>query len=152
MHVVLCGGSAERKLIEEIRNGIQIKERITTAIECSAQEIATLIQSAEVYLGIDTGITHLACFLRARVIVAAHSGSAANWLPFYCPSATVLYRLEEETAVYQSREYLHAQRRGRIKPLGTVPTHAICEVLDRFVGSTFSFPTFESPESYAEGG
>jgi ADP-heptose:LPS heptosyltransferase len=134
MHVVLSGGPTERKFIEEIRNGLRIKERIITAIGCSAQEIAALIQSAEFYLGLDTGITHLACFLHARVIVVAHSGTATNWLPFYCPSATVLYRLEEESEVRQSREYLDAKRRGRIKPLGTVPIHAICAVVDRVVG------------------
>lgn len=134
MHVVLTGGAAERKLIEEIRNGLRTKERTIAAIGCSAQEIAALIQSAELYLGIDTGITHLACFLNARVIVTAHSGTATNWLPFYCPSATVLYRLKEESEVHESREYLDAQRSGRIKPLGTVPTRAICAVVDRVVG------------------
>jgi ADP-heptose:LPS heptosyltransferase len=110
------------------------KDRIITAVGYSAQEIAALIQSAELYLGIDTGISHLACFLQARVIVVAHSGTATNWLPFYCPSATVLYRLEEETAVHEGREYLDAHRRGRTKPFGAVSTNAICAVLDRFVG------------------
>ena len=133
MHVVLSGSSAEGKWIEEIRNGIQNKERIINAIGCSAQQIAAFIQSAELFIGTDSGITHLACFLRARVIVAAHYGTA-NWLPFYCPSATVLYRLAEEEAVRQSREYLDARRRGGLKPLGTVPSHAICAVMDKFVG------------------
>ena len=132
MHVVLSAGAAERKFIEEIRNGIRKKERIITAIGRSAQEVATLIQSAEIYLGIDTGITHLACFLHARVIVAAHNGTATNWLPFYCPSATVLYRFEEEITVHQGRVYLDAQRRGRVKPFGRIPTNAICAILDRF--------------------
>jgi ADP-heptose:LPS heptosyltransferase len=133
MHVVLSGSSAEGKWIEEIRNGIQNKERIFNAVGCSAQELAAFIQSAQFFIGPDSGITHLACFLRARVIVAAHYGTA-NWLPFYCPSATVLYRLAEEEAVHQSRDYLDAQRRGRLKPLGRVPTHAICAVIDRFLG------------------
>jgi ADP-heptose:LPS heptosyltransferase len=135
MHVVLSGGVAERKFIEEIKNGLRLKERIVAAIGCSAQEIAALIKSSEFYLGIDTGITHLACFLRARVIVVAHSGTANNWLPFYCSNATVIYRLEEESAVHESREYFDAKRRGRLKPLGTVPTHAICAVVDSVVGS-----------------
>ncbi len=133
MHVVLSGSSAERNWLEEIRNGIEQKERIINAIGCSAREIAAFIQLAEFFIGTDTGITHLACFLRARVIVAAHHGTA-NWLPFYCPSATVLYRLAEEEAVRQSREYLDMQRRGRLQPLGTVPTHAICAVVERFIG------------------
>lgn len=134
MHVVLSGGPDERTFIEEIRNGLRRKERIVTAIGCSAREIAALIQSAEFYVGIDTGISHLACFLHARAIVAASRGTAANWLPFYCPSATVLYRLEEDGAVHRDREYLRAHRRGRIKPFGTVPAQAICAVVDRVVG------------------
>jgi ADP-heptose:LPS heptosyltransferase len=134
MHVVLSGAAAERQLIEEVRNGFQKEERIRTAIGCSAPEIAAFIQSAEFYVGSDTGIAHLACFLQARVIVVAHGATATNWLPFYCPSATVLYRLEEEAAVHQAKEYLDAQRRGRIKPFGTVPTHAICAAVDGVIG------------------
>ena len=130
MHVVLSGSGADKRWIEEIRNGIQIKDRIITAIGCSLHKIAALIQSADLYLGIDTGITHLACFLRARVIVAAHSGTATNWLPFYCPTATVLYRLEEEEEVHQDKAYLDARRRGRVKPFGMVPMNAICAVLE----------------------
>ena len=130
MHVVLSGGSADREFIEEIINGLRTKDRIVTAIAWSAQDIAALIKSAEFYLGIDTGITHLACFLQARVIAVAHSGTATNWLPFYCPSATVLYRLEDESAVRQSREYLNAKTNGRVKPFGVVPINAICEILD----------------------
>ena len=133
MHVVLSGSGEDRQWIEEIKNGIQDRDRIMTAIGCSAQEIAALIQSAEFYLGIDTGITHLACFLQARVIAAAHRGTATNWLPFYCPTATVLYRLEEEEGVHQDREYLDARRRGRVKPFGMVPMNAICRVLDEFL-------------------
>jgi ADP-heptose:LPS heptosyltransferase len=132
MYVVLSGSSAEGKWIEEIRNAIQDKERVINALGRSAQELAALIQSAQVFIGTDSGISHLACFLRAPVIVAAHYGTA-NWLPFYCPSATVLYRLEEEEAVHQSRKYLDAQRRGRLKPFGIVPIDAMCGVLDEFL-------------------
>jgi len=111
MHVVLSGGPTERKLIEEIRIGIQKKERLVNAIGCSAKEIAAFIQAAQFFLGTDSGITHLACFLGARVIVAAHCGTV-NWLPFYCPNATVLYRLQGEQGVHESREYLDFVRRG----------------------------------------
>jgi ADP-heptose:LPS heptosyltransferase len=130
MHVVLSGSPTEGKLIEEIKIGIQKKERIVNAIGCSAQEIAAFIRCAQFFIGTDSGITHLACFLGARVIVAAHCGTV-NWLPFYCQCATVLYRLQEEQEVHESREYLDKQRRGRVKPLGEVPAHAICASIDR---------------------
>jgi ADP-heptose:LPS heptosyltransferase len=116
--------------MEEVQSEIHMDGRIIIAAGCSLDQVGALIQSADLYLGIDNGITHLACFLRARVIVAAHSGTAVNWLPFYCPTATVLYRLEEDEEVHQSREYLHAQRRGRVKPFGAVPPEAICAALD----------------------
>jgi ADP-heptose:LPS heptosyltransferase len=151
MHVVLSGSSAEGKWIEEIRNGIQNQERIVNAIGCSAQAIAAFIQSAQCFIGTDTGITHLACFLGAPVIVAAHHGTA-NWLPFYCPSATVLYRLAEEEAVHQSREYLDAQRRGRIKPFGTVPSQAVCAVLDRMGGCNGSEAESAQKLAFEENG
>jgi ADP-heptose:LPS heptosyltransferase len=130
MHVVLSVGPTEGKLVEEIKTGIRKKEGIVNAIGCSAQEIAAFIQSAQFFLGTDSGITHLACFLGARVIVAAHCGTT-NWLPFYCPNATVLYRLQDEQGVHESREYLDRKRRGRVKPLGQVPAHAICASIDR---------------------
>jgi ADP-heptose:LPS heptosyltransferase len=133
MQVVLCGSGEDRQSIEKIKNGMYDRDRIMTAIGCSAQEIAALIKFADLYLGIDTGITHLACFLRARVIVAAHRGTATNWLPFYCPTATVLYRLEEEEGVHQDREYLDTRRRGRVKPFGMVPINAICGALDEIL-------------------
>jgi ADP-heptose:LPS heptosyltransferase len=133
-HVVLSASDTEGRWIEEIRNGLQKRERIIKAVGCSAQEIAGFIQSAQVFVGTDSGITHLACFLRAPVIVAAHHGTA-NWLPFYCPTATVLYRLEEESAVHQSREYLDAKRCGRLKPFGAVPVDAVCAALDESLDS-----------------
>jgi ADP-heptose:LPS heptosyltransferase len=129
LSVVLSGSSGERKWIEEIRDTIQDQGRIINALGCSAEELAAFIQSARLFLGTDSGITHLACFLRVPVIVAAHCGTA-NWLPFYCPTATVLYRLEEEEVVHHSRKYLDAQRRGRLKPFGMVTIDAICGVLD----------------------
>jgi ADP-heptose:LPS heptosyltransferase len=132
IYVVLSGGSAEGKWIDEIRKGVRDKKRIINVLGSSAQELAAFIQSGQLFLGTDSGITHLACFLRAPVIVAAHHGTP-NWLPFYCPSATVLYRLEEEETAHQSREYLDAHRRGRLKPFGIVPVDAICEVLDEFL-------------------
>ena len=133
LRVVLTGSSPKESGLKKSGMESREKERIINAIGCSAQQIAAFIQSAQFFIGTDSGITHLACFLRASVIVAAHYGTT-NWLPFYCPSAVVLYRLEEEVTVHQSREYLDAQRRGRIKPLGAVPTHAICAAIDRFVG------------------
>ena len=137
MSVVLSGSSAEGKWIDEIRDTIQDKDRVINALGCSAGELAALIQSAQLFLGTDSGITHLACFLRVPVIVAAHCGTA-NWLPFYCPTATVLYRLEEEDAVRQSRKYLDAQRRGRLKPFGRVTLDAICGVLDESLDDCLS--------------
>jgi len=139
MHVVLSGSTAEENYIGEIRSGIEEQQRVLTAIGCSAQEIATLIRCAQFFVGSDTGITHLACFLRAPVIVTAHCG-AANWLPFYCPTATVLYRLEDEDAVHRDRDYLEARRRGRIKPFGKVPVNAICGIIDEWLDSRAEQP------------
>jgi ADP-heptose:LPS heptosyltransferase len=133
MHVVLSGGTADKSWIEEIRHGVQRQERIRTAIGYSARQIAGLIESAELYVGMDTGITHLACFLHARVIAAAHPGTAANWLPFYCPTAKVLYRLKEDHQVHQDRDYLDTQRRGRLKPFGILPIDAVCESVDEWL-------------------
>jgi ADP-heptose:LPS heptosyltransferase len=137
LRVVLSGSEADREWIEEIKASVQMHERIITAAGFSLHKLAALIGFAEFYLGIDTGTTHLACFLQARVIVVAHCGTATNWLPFYCPSATVLYRLKGEEVVHQTREYLAVGGRGRVKPFDTVPMNAVRSALDECLERVF---------------
>lgn len=57
--------------------------------ELSFAEQATLIAEAKLYIGVDTGITHLACLLHRPSIVV---GNLSNplWLPTYNPNARIL--------------------------------------------------------------
>ncbi|MEI7720138.1 MAG: glycosyltransferase family 9 protein [bacterium] len=130
LKVVLSGGPSERAYLEEIVATVPDDERgrVVLAVGASAQDVSTLLVGAKLFIGTDTGITHLTCFLGTKTIVAAHHGTA-NWLPFYAPNATVLYRFAEDTEAHKGIEYLEARRGGRLKPFADVPTPAILEAI-----------------------
>jgi len=131
MYVVLSGGADESEFIRGIMEKTG-KERIVAAVGTSAKDIASLIHSAKLFVGTDTGITHLACFLGARVIEAAHHGTA-NWLAFYSPQATVLYRLANEEETHTGEEYLHKHAKGAVRPFGAVPVIEVCRAIEELL-------------------
>lgn len=55
----------------------------------SLHDIATLIKNAKLYVGVDTGITHIAAVLRAPSVVLGNN-SNPTWLPSYNPQALIL--------------------------------------------------------------
>ena len=122
--VVLSGGPEERTRLVEIRDAAKEKEKIIIAAGCPAQELVALLQNAKLFIGTDTGTTHLACFLGTKVLCVAHHGTA-NWLPFYAPQARVLYRFTEDTEAHEGEAYLRAHINGRLKPFGEVPVREV---------------------------
>ena len=129
LSLILSGGSDERSEVERIAAAVG-NPRVTPAISTSAGELATLIQGSRFYIGGDTGPTHLACFLGARVIEVAHRATA-HWLAFYHPGATVLYRLVGEEKVHTDAEYFKRHAPGVLRPFGEVPAAAVCEAIER---------------------
>ncbi len=126
-HVVLSAGPEERTYAAAIARASGASA-VSLAVGLPAGELATLLTHAALCIGTDTGITHLACFLGARVLEVAH-GATANWLAYYAPSATVLYRLEGEADTRTDRAYLEAHRAGRLRPFTNVPAAAVTDVL-----------------------
>lgn len=57
-------------------------------------EAATLIENAAVYIGVDTGITHLAALIMDEVILIGNL-SNPTWLPTYNPHVVILYNAHE---------------------------------------------------------
>ena len=53
-------------------------------------ELATLINASALFIGVDTGITHLACMLHARSVVLGNQ-SNPSWLPYYNERARILF-------------------------------------------------------------
>lgn len=52
-------------------------------------EVASVIDGAALYLGVDTGITHVAGVLKQKSIIISHFGDP-TWLPTYNPNARAL--------------------------------------------------------------
>lgn len=127
MYVVLSGGADESECIRDIMEKAG-QERVVVAVGTSAKDLASLIQGARLFIGTDTGITHLACFLGAKVLQAAHHGTA-NWLTFYAQRATVLYRLANEEETHTGEEYLQKHAKGVLRPFGAVPVIEVCRLL-----------------------
>jgi ADP-heptose:LPS heptosyltransferase len=121
LRVVLTGSKADADFTHAIQAKVASAIRVSTILGGSPAKLAAILKHARFFMGVDTGTTHVACFLGARVIVVAHNATA-NWLPYYHPNARVLYRLEEDTVVHEELSYLNAHRRGRIKPFGRVPS------------------------------
>ncbi len=89
------------------------------------REIAALIQESALYIGVDTGITHLACTLGARSLILAHNGTP-HWLPYYNAHATVVYKVRDDSAeVYEGRAHLEACRAGRTHYLDRIPESVV---------------------------
>ncbi len=128
VQVVLSGGSKESNYIHEIarKSG---EEGVVMAIGTQAEDVTMLIQHAKLFVGTDTGTTHLACFLGTRVIEVAHNATA-NWLAFYAPHATVLYRLKGENAVHTGQDYLRKHAGGILRSFDSIPVTAVCETVE----------------------
>ena len=130
MKVVLSGGSEERRFISGITQEVG-GEKITIIVNAEAEDLATVLKHAELFIGTDTGTTHLACFLGTHVLEVAHKATA-NWLAFYTPKATVLYRITDDATTHTEQAYLQERAKGVLRPFGTVPVEDVCNALLKF--------------------
>lgn len=121
VQVVISGSSADKMHIPQ-----NLGPRVMViAGDVSILELATLIKESALYIGVDTGITHLAATLGTKSFVIAHEG-AANWLPYYNPNATIMYQIwGDASGLHEGREHLDRHRKGRERYLERVPGAAI---------------------------
>jgi len=81
--------SAAKKDLDFV-NEIIVKSGVSGIVaDGSIHDIATLIRDAKLYVGIDTGITHMACVQKVDSVIIANN-SNPTWLPSYNPNATIL--------------------------------------------------------------
>lgn len=86
MSFVVTGGPENTEEAERIIEGVP---RTYTAAGLPIREAATLIADARLYIGVDTGTTHLACLFQQQSILLEHNASP-EWLPTYNPNAVIL--------------------------------------------------------------
>ncbi|MBX9906621.1 hypothetical protein K2X96_01835 [Patescibacteria group bacterium] len=121
MRIVLSGSKQDTLQIPESL----FQKTCVIAGDVSVPELATLIDSSKLYVGVDTGITHLASVLKAPSLVVAHNG-ASNWLPYYNENSIVIYQIKDDNSdVHDGRKYLESKREGRTRYLDRVPMDVI---------------------------
>ncbi len=104
--LVLVTGSVEDSGKISFKN-----ERVkNVAGKYDLSEMPSVLDGADLYIGVDTGITHLASVLHKRSIVIAEQGTP-HWLPYYNPQATIIYTIKGDmSGIHHGRDYLEAIR------------------------------------------
>lgn len=119
-HNVYITGSKEdvKKIPEELRD--------YSVAGCSILKTANIIRGADLFVGVDTGTTHLASVLGKKSLVIASQGSESYWLPFYNPKAKIIYKIRGVDGVHSSFDFLESQRHGRHRYLENLDIEDIC--------------------------
>lgn len=84
--IILTGTPSQRLFAEEVAKGLG---GVSICTNLSIHELAYMIDNAALYIGIDTGVTHLAGLLQQKSLVIRHC-SDPTWMPTYNPHARVL--------------------------------------------------------------
>jgi ADP-heptose:LPS heptosyltransferase len=84
--ILLTGAEPDREAAEAIASAVPGAGAL---IGLPILEVAGVIDNAALYIGVDTGITHLAGVLQQKSVVISHFGDPA-WIPTYNPNARVL--------------------------------------------------------------
>lgn len=84
--LILTGTKSQQQSINEVANGM---EGVHTRTDFSLSGLAYVIDNAALYIGIDTGVTHMAGLLQQKSLVIRHC-SDPTWLPTYNKNARIL--------------------------------------------------------------
>ena len=88
--IVVTGSIQDDVFIQTIFNaGVSPDSIVTLAGKLSMGELANIIDGSRGYVGVDTGITHLAGVLQKQSVVIGNLSNPC-WLPFYNKNATIL--------------------------------------------------------------
>lgn len=89
LHIVISGGRDDVVKAEKIQTMLP---KGLVEFRCGNNSVSSLvcmIEKAECYIGVDTGITHLAAMLSKKSLVLANA-SNPSWLPSYNKNVTIL--------------------------------------------------------------
>ncbi|MDR3546813.1 MAG: glycosyltransferase family 9 protein [Candidatus Pacebacteria bacterium] len=84
--IVFTGSSKDCAMLEDIANTIP---NARVCIDLPILEVAGIIDAAALYIGVDTGITHLAGVLQQKSVIITHLADP-RWRPEYNPNARIL--------------------------------------------------------------
>lgn len=84
--LVLTGATKDEALIKEVSKDIP---GIHLYVDRPILDVASVIYGSALYIGVDTGITHLAAVQGVKSVVIGHN-TDPMWLPYYNPNGVVL--------------------------------------------------------------
>ncbi|MFA5927986.1 MAG: glycosyltransferase family 9 protein [Candidatus Margulisiibacteriota bacterium] len=79
--VVFCGSNEEEPLFQEIRKQLDF-EPLSVIGKLSLKQLACFVQKAKLYIGLDTGTTHLAAAMGTRVLALYGPNTPFKWGPY----------------------------------------------------------------------
>ena len=113
--IVITGAGGDVEKVHHILEHVHNKERVRVAMDMGALELLTLVDGGSMYIGVDTGVTHIASFLHKKSVVIGHQASP-SWLPTYNENACILYNNDRCTCLgnkntdclveYEGQKYL----------------------------------------------
>jgi hypothetical protein len=114
-----------RPLVERMTKGFAV----VLVENASASEVIRTIAGASAYVGVETGITHLACHIGVPVVVLGHRLNP-SWLPYYAPNASVLFELARCLCEIDPYTCFELTPEGEVmRCLFDIPTERVVEAL-----------------------
>lgn len=114
--LVLTCAKAEYAHAKQMAEGLKVQ----ICCDLAAPAVVRLLADASAYVGVDTGITHIACHVGTPAVILGHAANLA-WMPYYAQRAEIL--LEGAT------------KEDPYRPIREVPVEAILEGLDRMLNA-----------------
>ncbi len=90
--VVMTGAKKDICIASKITKNINSEKFLNLAGKTNLNETINLINCSKYYIGVDTGITHLAALLKKRGLIIANY-SNPYWLPFYNKKFKLLFNI-----------------------------------------------------------
>lgn len=113
--VVLTGSKKDKEGAERIAERIICQNLINLAGILSIQDLINILDNSFLYIGVDTGVTHLAGVLQKRSLIIGNQ-SNPTWLPAYNKNAVILYNTQNCPCAPCNKKFcLEECRRGYFK-------------------------------------
>lgn len=86
--VFLTGGKDDQSFLEMIYS--HFSDKVKIFINSGFSDLCRLVEYSKYYIGVDTGTTHIASFLKKKSFIIARKGTP-NWLPYYNDNSKIIY-------------------------------------------------------------
>ncbi|MDD4290025.1 MAG: glycosyltransferase family 9 protein [Patescibacteria group bacterium] len=104
--IVLLGSYFDKENNKEFISGLD--KNIINLIGLDIEESAEIIHDCLLFIGVDTGTTHLASVMQKNCVVIGNYSNPC-WLPFYNKNAEILYNIEKCTCAPCNKKYYFEQ-------------------------------------------